>query len=168
MASRGGVARKIRFLQGLRHLILVQALHALLRLFVDVDAAPAIWISGLALDVDIPPTPALPGDFRLPVSEARVTELGHGAWLTKAACNIFHTKPIQNTTAQMWSDCMICKAWLLGLARCLGIPYGMLGSATQLFINLDYLHADATQPATGHLALPVLSLPFPVSPISRC
>ncbi|CAJ1358898.1 unnamed protein product [Effrenium voratum] len=64
-----------------------EALHALLRLFVDVDAAPAIWISGLALDVDIPPTPALPGDFRLPVSEA----------------------------------------WLLGLARCLGIPYGMLG-----------------------------------------
>ena len=32
----------------------------------------------------------------------------------------------------------------------------------------DYLHADATQPATGHLALPVLSLPFPVSPMSRC
>ena len=31
-----------------------------------------------------------------------------------------------------------------------------------------YLHADATQPATGHLALPVLSLPFPVSPMSRC
>ena len=30
------------------------------------------------------------------------------------------------------------------------------------------LHADATQPATGHLALPVLSLPFPVSPMSRC
>ena len=30
------------------------------------------------------------------------------------------------------------------------------------------LHADATQPATGHLALLVLSLPFPVSPISRC
>ena len=30
------------------------------------------------------------------------------------------------------------------------------------------LHADATQPATGHLALPVLSLPFPASPISRC
>ena len=30
------------------------------------------------------------------------------------------------------------------------------------------LHADATQPATGHLALPVLSLPFPVSPIGRC
>ena len=26
----------------------------------------------------------------------------------------------------------------------------------------------ATQPATGHLALLVLSLPFPVSPISRC
>ena len=33
---------------------------------------------------------------------------------------------------------------------------------------LDYLHADATQPATGHLALPVLSRPVPVSPMSRC
>eukprot|EP00435_Cladocopium_sp_Y103_P074300 s357_g47.t3 len=64
-----------------------EALLELLRFFVDARAAPAIWISGLALDDDIPATPALPGDFRLPVSEA----------------------------------------WLLGLARCLGIPYGMLG-----------------------------------------
>ncbi|CAK9081860.1 L-lysine 3-hydroxylase (Alpha-ketoglutarate-dependent dioxygenase) (KDO1) (L-lysine hydroxylase), partial [Durusdinium trenchii] len=64
-----------------------EALFQVLRLFVDARAAPAILISGLALDSDIPPTPALPGDFRLPVSEA----------------------------------------WLLGLARCLGVPYGMLG-----------------------------------------
>ena len=35
-------------------------------------------------------------------------------------------------------------------------------------LTANYLHADATQPATGHLALLVLSLPFPVSPISRC
>lgn len=64
-----------------------EALSELLRFFVDARAAPAIWISGLPLDDEIPPTPALPGDFRLPVSEA----------------------------------------WLLGLARSLGIPYGMLG-----------------------------------------
>lgn len=65
-----------------------EALSELLRFFVDANgAAPAIWISGLPLDDEIPPTPALPGDFRLPVSEA----------------------------------------WLLGLARSLGIPYGMLG-----------------------------------------
>ena len=30
----------------------------------------------------------------------------------------------------------------------------------------SYLHADATQPATGHLDLAVLSLPFPLVPIS--
>eukprot|EP00434_Breviolum_minutum_P030490 symbB.v1.2.026962.t1/scaffold2733.1/size72009/5 len=64
-----------------------EAFSELHRFFVDARAAPAIWISGLALDDEIPATPALPGDFRLPVSEA----------------------------------------WLLGLARCLGLPYGMLG-----------------------------------------
>ena len=48
-----------------------QTLSELLRFFVDARAAPAVWISGLALDDDIPATPALPGDFRLPVSEVQ-------------------------------------------------------------------------------------------------
>ena len=47
-----------------------QALSELLRFFVDRGAAPALWISGLPLDDEIPATPALPGDFRLPVSKA--------------------------------------------------------------------------------------------------
>ena len=56
-----------------------KALSELLRFFVDARAAPAIWISGLPLDDEIPPTPALPGDFRLPVSEAGATS--HSVWV---------------------------------------------------------------------------------------
>eukprot|EP00933_Yihiella_yeosuensis_P028621 TRINITY_DN22455_c0_g1_i1.p1 TRINITY_DN22455_c0_g1~~TRINITY_DN22455_c0_g1_i1.p1 ORF type:complete len:339 (+),score=59.93 TRINITY_DN22455_c0_g1_i1:322-1338(+) len=65
-------------------------LDPLMRLFVDPSAPPALWISGLPIDEEIPATPELPGDFRLP----------------------------------------ICEAWLLGVARILGIPYGMLGFYT--------------------------------------
>ena len=64
-----------------------KVLFEVLHLFLDPKAAPAIWISGLAIDDEIPATPSLPGDFRLPLSEA----------------------------------------WLLGLARSVGVPYGMLG-----------------------------------------
>ncbi|CAE8648142.1 unnamed protein product, partial [Polarella glacialis] len=65
-------------------------LDELLRFFVDPAAPCALWISGLPIDPEIPPTPALPGEFRLP----------------------------------------ICEAWLLGVARVLGVPYGMLGFYT--------------------------------------
>lgn len=67
-----------------------EVLNELMRLFVDPSAPAALWISGLPIDPEIPPTPALPGDFRLP----------------------------------------ICEAWLLGVARILGVPYGMLGFYT--------------------------------------
>ena len=63
-----------------------QALSELLRFFVDRGAAPALWISGLPLDDEIPATPPLPGDFRLPVSEAAggVCHMdGHG-WTWKS------------------------------------------------------------------------------------
>lgn len=65
-------------------------LGALLRFFFVASGPAALWISGLPIDPEVPATPALPGDFRLP----------------------------------------ICEAWLLGIGRILGVPYGMLGFYT--------------------------------------
>jgi len=45
-------------------------LGALLTFFANPSEAPALWISGLPIDVEVPPTPKLPGDFRLPVCES--------------------------------------------------------------------------------------------------
>jgi len=67
-----------------------EVLGPLLRFFVNPLGPAALWISGVPIDPDVPPTPALPGDFRLPV----------------------------------------CESWLLGIARILGVPYGMLGFYT--------------------------------------
>ena len=44
------------------------------RLLVDSSSAPALLLSGLPLDSEIPPTPMLPGDFRLPVAEAGASD----------------------------------------------------------------------------------------------
>lgn len=51
-------------------------LGALLRFFADPAAPGALWISGLPIDPDVPATPALPGDFRLPVCESWLMGIG--------------------------------------------------------------------------------------------
>ena len=62
-------------------------------------------------------------------------------------------------------DCSKLRPVLLSV---LPLPYIPVMCLCTILCICVYLHADATQPATGHLALPVLSLPFPVSPMSRC
>mmetsp|Transcript_61861 Transcript_61861/g.199481 ORF Transcript_61861/g.199481 Transcript_61861/m.199481 type:complete len:453 (-) Transcript_61861:5-1363(-) len=51
-------------------------LSALLRFFADPAAAPALWVSGLPIDPEVPPTPALPGDYRLPICESWLLGIG--------------------------------------------------------------------------------------------
>lgn len=99
-----------------------EAFSELHRFFVDARAAPAIWISGLAVDDEIPATPALPGDFRLPVSEA----MKETAWNDR-----FNDLGIPGLCVFWGSTETLSQAWLLGLARCLGLPYGMLGRHSQ-------------------------------------
>ena len=99
-----------------------EAFSELHRFFVDARAAPAIWISGLALDDEIPATPALPGDFRLPVSEA----MKETAWNDR-----FNDLGIPGLCVFWGNTETLSQAWLLGLARCLGLPYGMLGRHSQ-------------------------------------
>merc|ERR1712107_364563 len=52
------------------------ALNALLRLFVDPKAPAALLISALPIDPEVPPTPKLPGDYRLPICESWLLGIG--------------------------------------------------------------------------------------------
>ncbi|OLP85313.1 Clavaminate synthase 1 [Symbiodinium microadriaticum] len=96
-----------------------EALHEVQRLLVDSSSAPALLLSGLPLDSEIPPTPMLPGDFRLPVAEA----------------------------------------WLLGLARCLGLPYGLLGFYTENARG-GLIRDLAPKPGLGGINQPHIQLGF--------
>ena len=56
---------------------------------------------------------------------------------------------------------------LLACCNRANLPKKHKGDTLRLVLPVwVYLHADATQPATGHLALPVLSFPFPLISVS--
>ncbi|CAK0831833.1 unnamed protein product [Prorocentrum cordatum] len=53
-----------------------EVLNELLRFFYDPSGPAALWVSGLPIDPEVPATPALPGDFRLPVCESWLLGVG--------------------------------------------------------------------------------------------
>eukprot|EP00929_Paragymnodinium_shiwhaense_P086956 TRINITY_DN47311_c0_g1_i1.p1 TRINITY_DN47311_c0_g1~~TRINITY_DN47311_c0_g1_i1.p1 ORF type:complete len:458 (-),score=13.37 TRINITY_DN47311_c0_g1_i1:395-1768(-) len=52
-----------------------EVLNAMLRLWVDPSSPSALWISGLPID-EVPDTPEVPGDYRLPICESWLLGVG--------------------------------------------------------------------------------------------